>query len=60
VKRGGFASCEDSFETDVGLVEPCSAEDGLDSSCPGDIDCDSALPCKSAGGEVWGVMALVS
>ena len=32
VKRGTLGSCEDSLETDVGLVEPCSAEDGLDSS----------------------------
>lgn len=60
VNRGGFASREDSFETDVGLVEPCSAEDGLDSSCPGEIDCDSARPCGSVGGEVCGVMALGS
>ena len=44
VKRGTFGSCEDSLDTDVGLVEPCSAEDGLDSNCPGETDCDSALP----------------
>lgn len=43
-KRGILGSCEDSFETDVGLVEPCSAEDGLDSSWPGEMDCERALP----------------
>ena len=54
-----FVSGMDSFESDVGRVEACPEDAGLDTSPPGEIDCDSALPCSSCGGEVWGVMELV-
>ena len=56
--RWSFESGIDSFESDVGRVETCSEDAGLDTS-PGEIDSDRALPCSSCGGEVWGVMELV-
>jgi hypothetical protein len=42
-----WLSCKDSFESEVGRVDVCSEELGLENSAPGDIDCDRALPWES-------------
>jgi hypothetical protein len=47
MKRGTrfWASGNDSSETDVGRVEGCSEDGGLDAVAVGDSDSDKALPC---------------
>jgi hypothetical protein len=52
------ASGNDSSETDVGRVEGCSEDGGLEAVAVGEIDSDIALPGNCWGGEVCGVIAL--